>query len=394
MGGLCSKPPASSKAGAPPHSTHSSHSSHSNAGKEKEKAHVPAKGKPGVVAKEGAGHGIRRPVRALTKESVVLERFKVGGKIGTGTFATVHECVDRESKAKRAIKIIDKHQQKGRFLASFHREMDILQVVNHPYIIRLIEAFETADKIYLVTDLLTGGDLLQFLLTHKYMTETETKCVIQKIIWAVDYLHQADILHRDIKPENILLGSQGLLNVKLCDFGHSALAENKADGFGTYDYLAPELIANDMASPASDMWSVGAVTYVMLSGAFPFDSHDEQKMYREILAGDYKFEGPIWAKVSAEAKDFISRLMTVDVKKRATVSQALRHPWIADYQDEMLWEDVEARSDSFGASASPRRGGGGRKGSVSGSVTGSAYSNDYEEEEEGGYGGSYVEASY
>jgi serine/threonine protein kinase len=346
----------------------------------------------------GAGGAAAAAVsRRTVPESLFAERYKLGAKVGAGTFAEVFRCVDRRTGAVRAVKVIPKHMQKGRFLSSFHREMDILEVVNHPYVIRLLEALETTDKIYLVTDFLEGGDLLQQLMASGRLTEVEARCVIQKVLWAVDYLHHAGVLHRDLKPENILLGANGLLDLKLCDFGHSAFGENKADGFGTYDYLAPEVILSEPATAASDMWSVGVLCYVILSGTFAFCANDEQQMYKEIIAGEYSFAGSQWDGVSAEAKDFVSKLMNVDKGARLTAGTALRHPWIVDHNDDDLWEATgsardTARSGAGGAGgagddggagdgdpvwrgdrggdggsgngrSSPRRGGGGRRSS-------------------------------
>eukprot|EP00162_Nutomonas_longa_P009392 comp19219_c0_seq4/m.35948 comp19219_c0_seq4/g.35948 ORF comp19219_c0_seq4/g.35948 comp19219_c0_seq4/m.35948 type:complete len:197 (-) comp19219_c0_seq4:197-787(-) len=150
------------------------------------------------------------------------------------------------------------------------------------------------------------------------------------LVRGLAYLHARNIIHRDLKPENILLISSGsATDIKLCDFGHSALGADDKAGFGTYSYLAPEVILNHQGTNAIDLWSIGVILYVLLSGTFPFDSSDDQRMFSEIVHGKYSFPESHWKRVTPTARDLITCLMCVDPKKRYTIQQALRHPWFA-----------------------------------------------------------------
>jgi serine/threonine protein kinase len=258
-----------------------------------------------------------------------LSKYRLGHQLGYGTFSTVNMCVALDGMQEYAVKIVAKNQQNGRFMRSFQREVEILKIVNHKYILRLEEIVETADTLYIVTDLLRGGDVLNRLEQHGRYSEHDARIVTKKVLEATAYLHTQGIIHRDLKPENILLARQeSATDIKLCDFGHSALGNDDKDGFGTYSYLAPEVITNQKGTTAVDLWSVGVILYVLLSGTFPFDSSDDQRMFAEIVHGRYAFPDSHWRHVSAAAKDLIRCLMCTDPAKRHTVPQALRHPWL------------------------------------------------------------------
>jgi calcium/calmodulin-dependent protein kinase I len=163
--------------------------------------------------------------------------------------------------------------------------------------------------------------------------------VVGKILGAVQYLHAHGIAHRDLKPENLLLASRnGDLNVKISDFGLSKLFnENEVlkTACGTPGYVAPEVLRRQGYSAEVDMWSMGVITYIMLCGYPPFYDAKNPELFKKIMSGRYNFDHPWWDSISDEgifpptvAKDFVKRLLVVDIRKRYTAAQALQHPFL------------------------------------------------------------------
>ena len=211
-----------------------------------------------------------------------------------------------------------------------------LAQVHHENIIGLLFTYVTPKKVFIVTELASGGELLERVVEIGNFSESDARSVIYQVLKGMEYLHSKNIVHRDLKLENVLLsdGSSSAV-VKIADFG---LARFFADDSqlrticGSPLYVAPEILdigANvETYTPAVDMWSIGVMLYILLSGNSPFENDDEQSLFQMIRLGEYSMDEHIWDYVSDEAKDCVRRLLTVNTGVRMTVTQALEHPWV------------------------------------------------------------------
>mmetsp|Transcript_6576 Transcript_6576/g.17763 ORF Transcript_6576/g.17763 Transcript_6576/m.17763 type:complete len:316 (-) Transcript_6576:2271-3218(-) len=249
-----------------------------------------------------------------------FQRFTLIEQIGIGGFAKVHRGLDRLSNDFVAIKI-------RRFSS---------QQVQHENIIRLICTYVAQTKVFIVTELASGGELLQRISDAGSFSEKDACAVVSQILKGVEYLHKRNIVHRDLKLENIMLSNlTPQAKVKIADFG---LARYFADDSqlrticGSPLYVAPEILDigtnSETYTPAVDMWSIGVIVYILLTGNSPFDVDDEQILFQKIRSGEYSMGDHLWDHISTEAKDCVQRLLTVDTTARMTVNAALNHPWI------------------------------------------------------------------
>ena len=266
----------------------------------------------------------------LTIES----KYELKELIGQGTFAKVKRGIEKSTGNNFAIKIINKDAM-AENRDSIMTEITILKNVSHPNIIKLHHVFETRQQIYLVADLLKGGELYDLIVERGHLSESESSRIIRRIIQGVEYLHSKKICHRDLKPENILLNVKGDVST-LCitDFGLSKIScGNKFQtACGTPSYVAPEIISGDSYGFEVDIWSCGVILYVLLCGFPPFYADNDPELYKLIQAGEYSFPSPYWDDVSDTAKDLIRKMLVVDPTKRLSPIEILLHPFITNYK--------------------------------------------------------------
>jgi len=219
---------------------------------------------------------------------------------------------------------------------SLQREVEVLNQVQHENCIRLKSCYVTPRKVYIVTELVTGGELLDRVTEKGYYTEHDAANIISQILAGVNYLHSRGIVHRDLKLENLVLSdpSDSAL-VKIADFGLSKYFTNGSmlqTMCGSPQYVAPEIldvgIVTQAYSPAVDMWSVGVILYILLSGYSPFDDDNDAVLFEKIRCGEYSLEDPVWSEVSEDAKSLLAQLLCVNSEERISASDALRHPWL------------------------------------------------------------------
>jgi len=262
----------------------------------------------------------------------INKKYDIQKEIGKGAFSVVHLAVNRENKDKVAVKIIDKKEANSeQDEKRLRTEVDILKKVKHPNIIALRDLYETSEKLYLVMELVTGGELFDKIVEKGQYTEKEASAIVGKILSAVDYLHDNGIAHRDLKPENLLLRSLNDTDVMISDFGLSKIVgEDKmmATACGTPYYVAPEVLQASGYDKDVDLWSIGVISYLLLCGFPPFYGESLPEVFEQIMKADYDFPDPYWSEVSKDAKDFISKLLVVDPKKRLTAKSAMKHNWI------------------------------------------------------------------
>lgn len=258
----------------------------------------------------------------------VTAKYDIKALIGRGSFSRVVRVENRMTRQPYAIKMIDRIQGKE----VFESELAVLRRVKHPYIIQLVEVFETKDKVYMVMELATGGELFDRIIAKGSFVERDATRVLNMVLEGVAYLHGLGITHRDLKPENLLYYHPGHdSKIMITDFGLSATKRGDnamRTTCGTPEYIAPEILARKPYTCQVDMWAVGVVTYILLSGTMPFDDDNRTRLYRLILKAKYNYIGEHWKDVSASAKDFIDKSLVLDPNVRLTASQALKHPWI------------------------------------------------------------------
>ncbi|XP_007889454.1 serine/threonine-protein kinase DCLK1a isoform X2 [Callorhinchus milii] len=264
----------------------------------------------------------------------IAERYKVGRTIGDGNFAIVKECIERSTNREYALKIINKSKCRGKE-HMIQNEVSILRRVKHPNIVLLIEEMDTPSELYLVMELVKGGDLFDAITSTNKYTERDASGMLYNLASAIKYLHSLNIVHRDIKPENLLVyeHQDGSKSLKLGDFGLATLVDGPLYTVcGTPTYVAPEIIAETGYGLKVDIWAAGVITYILLCGFPPFrgPSNDQDVLFDQILMGHQEFPSPYWDNISDAAKELITMMLQVDVDQRYSAQQLLEHPWVND----------------------------------------------------------------
>jgi len=262
--------------------------------------------------------------------------YDIGTKLGSGAFSIVKRAKDRQTGEDVAVKIIDK----GRIrIALMERELAILQKVRHPNVLPFYGAFEDKKNVFLVMELAKGGELFDQLISRGSYSEEDASVIIKQVLLGVQYLHSVGVAHRDLKLENILCKSHDAktFHVYIADFGLSRIFEEEEIGqmftqVGSLEYCAPEILKGVPYEKEVDIWSVGVVTYTLLTGCFPFFSATKSnvELVNKITACSYNWSG--FPDVSNRARDFVAKLLMMDPKARMTSEQALNHPWIKGEQ--------------------------------------------------------------
>uniref|UniRef100_A0AAR5PEL6 Calcium/calmodulin-dependent protein kinase type 1 n=1 Tax=Dendroctonus ponderosae TaxID=77166 RepID=A0AAR5PEL6_DENPD len=262
----------------------------------------------------------------------IEEKYNLKDVLGTGAFSTVKFAESKANPGEMyAVKIIDKKALKGKE-DSLENEIKVLRRLKHPNIVQLLETFEDKSRVFLVMELVTGGELFDRIVEKGSYTEKDASGLIRQVLEAVDYMHEQGVVHRDLKPENLLYYSPDEdSKIMISDFGLSKMEESgiMATACGTPGYVAPEVLAQKPYGKAVDVWSIGVISYILLCGYPPFYDENDANLFAQILKGEYEFHSPYWDDISDSAKEFISRLMTVHVDQRFTCKQALAHPWIS-----------------------------------------------------------------
>ncbi|CAL8326098.1 unnamed protein product [Lota lota] len=264
--------------------------------------------------------------------SIIGEKYCVGKVIGDGNFAVVKECVERSTGQEYALKIIDKARCSGKEHL-IENEVAVLRRVRHPSIIQLMEVDDTPTHLYLVMELVKGGDLFDAITSSTKYSERDSSAMVYNLSGAVQYLHHLNIVHRDIKPENLLVCEypDGTKSLKLGDFGLATVVEGPLFTVcGTPTYVAPEIIAETGYGLKVDIWAAGVITYILLCGFPPFrsESNIQEELFDQILKGKLEFPSPDWDNISLPAKMLISQMLQVNVDARYTAEEVLSHPWV------------------------------------------------------------------
>ncbi len=269
----------------------------------------------------------------------LTDKYELKEVLGVGSTSTCHRCISLQTQKHYACKIIDKRHIESRFrglLEQFHVEIEVLKELQHPNIISLEDVYVTSDKIYMVMELMGGGELFDYVVEKGTLTEEEASGIVRKVTSAVVYMHGLNIIHRDLKPENLLLthrprSQKDTPEVKIIDFGLSKFLNtaNTARSFlGTRGYLAPEMLQRRDYNKAVDVWALGVIVFVLLCGCLPFDD-DSAVPTDAAVKEKFVLRFPRWARnLSDSAKDLLMHLLDCDPRTRYTAEQALAHPWV------------------------------------------------------------------
>ncbi|EFN81149.1 Death-associated protein kinase 3 [Harpegnathos saltator] len=259
----------------------------------------------------------------------IEKNYQLLEEIGKGQFAIVRKCKEVKTGSLYAAKIMRKRRvARGVAAADIAREAGLLARLRHPNIVSLYKVIDTGTTVVLLLELISGGELFHWTPSG----EAEAAHVVRQVLMALSHLHSHQVAHLDIKPENILLSTPPPMpSIKLIDLGLSHRlvpgSEHRAL-FGTPEFVAPEIVNYEPLSLGTDLWAVGVLTYILLSGASPFLGEDKQETYANVAACQYQFDNEYFNNVSEIAKDFIRSLLIKDPKERGNAESCLKHPWI------------------------------------------------------------------
>ncbi|CAI2373779.1 unnamed protein product [Moneuplotes crassus] len=262
-------------------------------------------------------------------EQNIYDFYKIGKVVGIGEYGTVREGWSlAEDSLKVAIKILDLKEIQKTF-KSICCEVSSLKQANHKNIIKLHQVFMDDKKVYLVLEYVDGVDLSDFIVDGYKLREKEVKYILQQMTSTIEYLHSIHICHRDIKLDNIMVNTD-TFDIKLIDFGFStnfSELDHLNCKCGTPYYVAPEVLKGSYGKEC-DMWSIGIMTYYMLTGEPPFHSDSDSKLFDSIIKDEVMYPTKVWYNISSEARDFIEKLLIKDCKKRMTAEESLEHEWL------------------------------------------------------------------
>ena len=278
-------------------------------------------------------------LKIATKYSNLNDVFEIKETLGSGSFSLVKLGINKITKEKVAVKIMNKEKMNTTRLESARTEIEIMKICQHPNIIHFIDSNETEDKIYIFMEFCEGGTLYNFLKDRNFILNEDLAVnIVHKICMAVYYFHSFGITHRDLKPENILMTSNDdNADIRILDFGLSKIIgpnEKCSEPYGTIIYCAPEIIQDYPYTKNVDSWSIGVITYIMLYGNLPFFDKNRSKLVRLITRENPIFKGP--KQVSEEAKNFVQRLLIKDQNKRMNIKEALEHKWFLKYNKDFI----------------------------------------------------------
>ncbi|CAD2222280.1 Protein kinase domain/Protein tyrosine kinase/Kinase-like, putative [Angomonas deanei] len=251
--------------------------------------------------------------------------YSVGKKIGSGNFATVYECKGPDGRTYALKEIPKKEIHKQQMEKQLLREISILASVRHRNVLELVDKMQSTNTIYIITELVTGGELFDLIIKNRKLKEPVARRYLGELMDGLEAMQAQGVAHRDLKPENLLLDGKGVL--KISDFGLGNVQGSNLlqTVCGTPNYVAPEvLMERGYNGFSADIWSSGVLLYVMVSGTMPFEDRNMNKLLLQIQRGVYR---PL-TNVSKECQDLISRMLQVDPRKRISLQDVRQHPWM------------------------------------------------------------------
>ncbi|XP_032340170.1 LOW QUALITY PROTEIN: serine/threonine-protein kinase 17A [Camelus ferus] len=286
-------------------------------------------------------------------------RLSPGRELGRGKFAVVRKCIKKDSGKEFAAKFMRKRRKGQDCRMEIIHEIAVLELAqDSPWVINLHEVYETPSEMILVLEYAAGGEIFDQCVADRdeAFKEEDVQRLMRQILEGVHFLHAHDVIHLDLKPQNILLTSDSPLgDIKIVDFGLSRImkdSEELREIMGTPEYVAPEVLSYEPISMATDMWSIGVLTYVMLTGISPFLGDNKQETFLNISQMNLSFSEEEFDVVSESAVDFIKTLLVKRPEDRATAEDCLKHPWLTQscvHEPSSKEKDTSAEADGLQA---------------------------------------------
>ncbi|XP_073708043.1 myosin light chain kinase, smooth muscle [Garra rufa] len=266
----------------------------------------------------------------VKKDCSVKDYYDIEDRLGTGKFGQVFKLVEKASKKVWAGKFIKAFSQKEK--ENVRQEIGIMNSLHHPKLVQCVDAFEGKSDMVMVMEMISGGELFERIVDEDFeLTEREVIKYMLQIIDGVQFIHKQGIVHLDLKPENIMCINKTGSTIKLIDFGLARRLEDSGSLkvlFGTPEFVAPEVINYEAISYPTDMWSIGVICYILVSGLSPFMGDNDNETLSNVTSATWDFEDEAFDEISDQAKDFISSLLKKDMKARLTCAQCLEHSWL------------------------------------------------------------------
>lgn len=266
------------------------------------------------------------------KTGKLRDTYRIGNKLGDGSFGSVRKITHRVTGETRAVKTIHKKKiTSDEERQNFFNEVSVLRSLDHPNILKLYEFYQDDKNYYLITEFCSGGELFDRIICQGSFTEAIAANYMKQILSVITYCHDRNVMHRDLKPENFLLDTTSEdANLKVIDFGTAQFFTHGVPlttRFGTPYYIAPEVL-KCYYTEKCDIWSAGINMYILLCGYPPFGGSNDDQILKKIAHGKFSFPSPEWDFISFEAKDLITKMICFDPNKRITSREALQHPWL------------------------------------------------------------------
>lgn len=258
--------------------------------------------------------------------------YDIVSKIGSGSSSTVYKVQHRKTGTFLAMK------RTSAMSSSVRTEFTILRLISHPNIISTKEIFIDENNCSIILELLEGASLYAKIISEKHLNEIESKTIVRQILMALIYLHSNNIIHRDLKLENIVFKRNSSNFVKLIDFGSSKQVnyyrELNSEVIGTTLYMSPEVLSMRY-NHKYDIWSLGVILFVLLSGSFPFTGKNKEELKKAIMTKKLTFPDDEWKGVSYEAKDLIKKMLNKNPELRLGADECLTHPWFSELKTDI-----------------------------------------------------------
>jgi len=266
--------------------------------------------------------GLYRDIRF--NQVPVEDYFHVIDEIGRGSYGVVRRVIDKNTGNQYAAKILrfSDPVQKEKLMA----ELEMMALLDQTNIVQIVDGYEDKKRLILVMEIVTGGDLFSRIIKEDSWRESEAAYYLRQLLLAVEFMHCKSVVHLDLKPENLFMLSQSSDELKLIDFGFARRynpSRKLHSSFGTPEFCSPEVANSEPVTLAADMWSVGVIAYIMLSGKSPFHRPTPRETLEAVRKGEWSFDKEAFANISKEAKDFITACLNRDPKKRITATDAI-----------------------------------------------------------------------
>ncbi|XP_053519067.1 myosin light chain kinase, smooth muscle isoform X2 [Artibeus jamaicensis] len=266
----------------------------------------------------------------VSTDRKVSDVYDVEERLGSGKFGQVFRLVEKKTGKIWAGKFFKAYSAKEK--ENIREEISIMNCLHHRKLVQCVDAFEDKANIVMVLEIVSGGELFERIIDEDFeLTERECIKYMRQISEGVEYIHKQGIVHLDLKPENIMCVNKTGTRIKLIDFGLARRLENAGSLkvlFGTPEFVAPEVINYEPIGYATDMWSIGVICYILVSGLSPFMGDNDNETLANVTSATWDFDDEAFDEISDDAKDFISNLLKKDMKSRLNCTQCLQHPWL------------------------------------------------------------------